>query len=349
MRNEHTFGLFGEPDTAAGEPAHGADRRIAAALRELEQARIRPISRHDADRVLGMLSRIRTVAASLMCDIAEMAVTTHPETDSAEVLRQGARIPTRESKRMTKIAKHLTDMPNVKDRFAAGEITTGHVNALANAAEKVGPETVNTDEALLQDAEDMLPDNFDRHTRKWTGRKLIEQGLNPLERQRQMREAKLWVEKDTGLGVLMAKLPRPQFEQPSQAVDNHYLHHLRQDGAGGRQPDEVRTPKQRVADVVFELLTGRSAFSGKFITDQVDVKAKSSTQLIITAPVGTVDGADPQEHVEMIGVGPVPRRILRTLTPDTELAGMIFDRPDGPSGWVATSGWATPPSASPSR
>ena len=30
--------------------------------------------------------------------------------------------------------------------------------------------------------------------------------------------------------------------------------------------------------------------------------------------------------MEIIGVGPVPRNILATLTPDTELAGIIFDR-----------------------
>lgn len=58
----------------------------------------------------------------------------------------------------------------------------------------------------------MSPDSFDRHARKWSDRKLIEQGLNPFERQRRAREGKLWVEKETELGVLMAKLPHPQFE-----------------------------------------------------------------------------------------------------------------------------------------
>ena len=32
----------------------------------------------------------------------------------------------------------------------------------------------------------------------------------------------------------------------------------------------------------------------------------------------------------MIGVGPLPRHILRSLSPDTELAGMIFDRAGRP-------------------
>ena len=172
----------------------------------------------------------------------------------------------------------------------------------------------------------MLPDTFNRHARKWSDQKLIEAGLDPLERQRRAREAKLWVEKETGLGVVMAKLPRPQFEQVRQAVDTHYMHHLRQDSDNGQDPDEVRTPKHRLADVVFELLTNRNAFTGEFITETVGIKAKASTQLILTAPVGVVDGTNPNGQVEMIGVGPVPRQILATLTPDTELAGMIFDR-----------------------
>ena len=222
------------------------------------------------------------------------------------MLRQGARMPTRESKRMAKMAKQLPDMPKVKERFASGEITSGHVNALANAAEKVGPEAVDGDETLLEAADRMLPDTFGNHARKWSDQKLIEADVDPLERQRRAREAKMWVEKDSGLGVLMAKLPRPQYEQLRQAVDDHYLHHLRRDSADGRHPDEVRTPKQRLADVVYELLTNRNALSGEFIGDQVGVKAKASTQAIITAEAGVIDGTNPNGRVEMIGVGPVP-------------------------------------------
>ena len=132
----------------------------------------------------------------------------------------------------------------------------------------------------------MSPDSFDRHTRKWSERQLIEAGLDPLQRQRRAREAKLWVEPDTGLGVLMAKLPRPQFEHLRQAIDSHYLHLLRQDGDDGGDPDEVRTPKQRLADVVVELLGGRDSLTGEFMTGTVSVKAKASTQVILSGPDG---------------------------------------------------------------
>ena len=337
MNNEHPFALFRGPGTAGGATvkspnglADAVDPRIAAALTELEQARIRPMSQRDADQTVGVLSRIQSVAASLMCDVTEMLGATNAEIDAAEVLRQAGRLPSRESKRMAKVARQLSEMPKVRERFSKGDITPSHVNALANAAEKVGPEAVEADESLLEAADQLLPDTFDRHTRKWSNQKLIEQGLDPLERQRRAREAKMWVEKDTGLGVLMAKLPAPHFEQLRQSIDNHYMHHLRQDGADGRSPDEVRTPKQRMADVVFELLTNRNAFTGEFITETVGIKAKASTQLILVAPYGVVDGTNPDGQVEIIGVGPVPRKILETLTPDTELAGMIFDRAGRP-------------------
>ena len=333
MNNEHTFALFRETDasgpdaeTSPNGRAGGRDPRIAAALTSLEQARIGAMSRRDADETLRVLGRIRSVASSLMCDVTEMLAAANTEADPAEVLRQGARMPTRESKRMAKMAKQLSDMPKVKERFATGDITPGHVNALANAAEKVGPQAVDGDETLLEAADRMLPDTFGNHARKWSDQKLIEAGVDPLERQRRAREAKTWVDKDTGLGVLMAKLPRPQYEQLRQAVDNHYLHHHRADSADGRDPDEVRTPKQRLADVVYELLTNRDAATGEFLTKQVGIKAKASTQVIITAEAGAIDGTNPNGKVEVVGVGPVPRQILRTLTPDTELAGMIYDR-----------------------
>ena len=337
MDNEHMFALSqvgidtaNRTDEVSGRPGNEAIQRIGAALGELRQVRIGPMSRDEADHALGMLGQMQSMATSLMCDVTQQGAGTHSDTDPAEMLRQGARLPSRESKRMAKIAKQLSDMPKVKERFATGEITPGHVNALTNAAEKVGPEAVDADETLLEAADQMLPDSFDRHARKWSDQKLIEAGLDPLERQRRAREAKLWVEKDTGLGVLMAKLPGPQFEQLRQAVDNHYMHHLRRDGADGRSSDEVRTPKQRLADVVFELVTNRNAFTGEFITETFGIKAKATIQLVLVAPVGAVDGTNPSGPVEIIGVGPVPRQILETLTPDTELAGMIFDRAGRP-------------------
>ena len=243
MNNEHTFALFRDSvgvgaatlGASNGSRSDAADR-ITAALGELNQVEIGPMSRPDAERTLGLLGQMQSVVTSLMCDVTRQVSASDSDTDPAEVLRQGARLPGRESKRMAKVARQLSEMPKVRERFATGEITADHVNALANAAEKVGPEAVEADDSLIEAADQLLPDSFDRHARKWSNQKLIEAGVDPLERQRRAREAKLWVEKDTGLGVLMAKLPGPQFEHVRQAVDSHYMRHLRRDGADDRDP-----------------------------------------------------------------------------------------------------------------
>ena len=185
---------------------------------------------------------------------------------------------------------------------------------------------MEADAALLESADEMLPDTFVREARDWTNRKLIEQGVNLLERQKRAREANLWVEKDNGMGMLFAKLQPSRFGHIRQAVDTRYMQLLRQDGVDGRDPDEVRTPKQRRADVVFELLTNRDPDTGEFLTEHVGVGAKASTQVVILAETGVIDGTNPGGRCEIIGVGPVPRQILQTLSPDTELSGMVFDR-----------------------
>ena len=320
--NESGVGARTSPNGSPGEAA----ARISAALRELNQVEIGTISRVEAEEILRLLSRTRSIVNSLMCDVTRVVSDSDSRTDAAEFLRQGARLPTRESKRMAKVASRLREMPGVREGFASGEITADHVNALANAAEKVGPRVVEADSSLMDAADRMLPDSFGRHVRRWSHQKLIEAGIDPFEQQRRAREARLWVDKETGLGVLMAKLPRPQFEHLRQAIEAHYRDRLRQDGAAGQDPDGVRTPKQRLADAVFELLTNRHATTAESITPQAGIKAKASTQLILVAPYGVVDGTNPHGQVEVIGVGPVPRQILATLTPDTELAGMIFDR-----------------------
>ena len=337
MDNEHTFALFRDSvgvgaatlGASNGSRSDAADR-ITAALGELNQVEIGPMSRPDAERTLGLLGQMQSVVTSLMCDVTRQVSASDSDTDPAEVLRQGARLPGRESKRMAKVARQLSEMPKVRERFATGEITADHVNALANAAEKVGPEAVEADDSLIEAADQLLPDSFDRHARKWSNQKLIEAGVDPLERQRRAREAKLWVEKDTGLGVLMAKVPRPQFEHLRQAIDSHYMRLVRQDGTDSPDPDQVRTPTQRLADVVFELVTNRHAVTGEFVTENVGIRAKASTQLILVASVGVLAGTDPGGQIEMIRVGPVPRHILATLSPDTELAGMIFNRAGRP-------------------
>lgn len=318
-----------------GVPVRGIRDELAAVVGLLEGVDIDLMSLAEAGPVLDLLGRAGAIVDSKMCHVVQVVSETGSKSDPATVLREGARLPGRESKKMAKMARHLSEMPEIREKFSSGDLTPAHVNALANAAEKVGSEAVNGDPDLLEAADRMSPDSFDRHARKWSEQKLIEAGVDPLERQRRAREAKTWVEAETGLGVLMAKLPRPQFEQLRQAMDSHYLELWRRDSADGQHPDTVRTTTQRLADVVVELFTGRDALTGEPIPATY-VKARASMQLILTAPIGVVDGTSPDGPVEIIGVGPVPAKILSMLTPDTQLAAMIFDEEGRPL-WLGRS------------
>ena len=100
------------------------------------------MSRARAERCLGLLGRMQTRVSSLMCDVTRMLEEADSEVDVAEVLRSRARVPRRESKRIAKVSRQLSDMPKTRDLFTEGDITLDQASALADAAEKVGSETV---------------------------------------------------------------------------------------------------------------------------------------------------------------------------------------------------------------
>ena len=327
-REEHAAGpeAGGEhepPDRSGG----GAERWLASALDAMEMAQAEEVPRSEVEAAVGLLGRIQARAASMLCTLAREVEVSDPDSYPPEVLRQGARMSGRQAKQMARLAGQLPDLPAVEGLLASGDIPFDNARMLGNAAEKCGPEAVEADDELLRQSAQLPADTFGRRVRDWINQKLVESGLDPIERQRRVREAKLWVEDSTGLGVLMAKLPSPQFNHVQQAVDARYLRLLQRDAEGGGDPEMVRTPHQRKADVVYELLTGLDAVNGEPLEEGAGGAARRRPQLVITADIGVIDGTDPKGHCEIIGAGPAPRNVLRSLSPDTELCGMIFNRP----------------------
>ena len=334
MEHEQLFATATSTGTAEtpDDPSDGsggcdAEQRMAVLVDHLDRFVAEETSRRHPEEALGLLGRFQTRLSSHMCDLTRQATAANPDTDAVGVLKQKTRLSGRDAKRLAKVAERLPDLPRVAKAFAEGEITVDHATAMADAAAKVGPEVVESDPALLEEATQTESDTFSRKARDWSNRRLIEAGIDILERQHRAREAKLWVDKPSGMGMLFAKLPAPQFAHLQQAADGHYLELLRRDSAGGRDPSEVRTPAQRMADTVFELFTNLDPNTGEILGDSAGPRAKASTQVIVVAEQGVVDGTNPRGRSEIIGVGPVPREILQTLSPDTELAGMIYDRP----------------------
>ena len=277
-----------------------------------------------AGEALRSLGRVKTRVASMACRLARDAAEASPSVEPADLLRREMRLGWREANQLSRISAFLADMPTVTERFASARIALGHVNTLVNAAEKVGSAVVDSDGELLAVAGRTLPDTFYRHAVGWWNDKLADAGVDLLGRQIMDREARLWVDHQTGMGVLNLRLAPPQFNRVKQAIENHQLGLLRQDGHDARPPEMVRTPRQRKADAVFELITGLDSVTGDPIASVPGGRVRASTQLVVVADQGVVDGTAPGGQVEIVGTGPVPREFLATLSPDTELAGMIY-------------------------
>ena len=52
---------------------------------------------------------------------------------------------------------------------------------------------------------------------------------------------------------------------------------------------------------------------------------KDPTQLVVVADLGVVDGSRPDGMCEILGTGPVPPSVLKNLSPDTSVCGIIFE------------------------
>ena len=64
--------------------------------------------------------------------------------------------------------------------------------------------------------------------------------------------------------------------------------------------------------------------------------AQAPNQLVIIAEIGVIDGTRPDGTCELLGAGPVPSSILDNLSPDTRIAGALFDT-DGEILWLGRS------------
>jgi len=333
MEHEQLFAGTQGPERARTSDDHtdragdcDATERIAALIDHLDRFVAEETSRRHPEEALDLLGRLQTRLSSHMLHLARQANEANPDTDAVRVLKQKSRLSGRDAKRMAKVAERLPDLPTVAEALANGEITVDHAKAMADAADKVGAEEVDSDPKLLEEATRSGPDGFARKARDWSNHKLIEAGIDILERQRRAREAKLWVDKRSGMGMIFAKLTAVQFAHLQQAADARYRELLRKDSTDGQDPDQIRTPEQRMADALVELVTNLDPNTGEILHKGTVPRAKASTQVIIVTEQGVVDGTNPQGSSEIIGVGPVPPAILRTLSPDTELAGMIYDR-----------------------
>ena len=279
-------------------------------------------SRDLLGRVAETLRHMEAQASSLKCDLAGWLQRTDGGAGAGEALRDQLGMTNHGAKRLSQVARRLERMPNTRSKLQAGEITLQNATALAAAAEECGARRVDENEGLLAEAARANPDDFRKRSRRLANEHSPDRGEGLLARQRSRRNASLFMSKDLGMGILHAELDPVSFGQVRQALDKHTGLLRREDSGGEVHPDEVRTGKQRAADALVELLTGRRAHTLEPLPDRDSGKA--STQLVAVADLGLLDGSRPDGGCEILGTGPVPPSILENLSPDDNACGIIF-------------------------
>ena len=289
------------------------------------------------------MGRARTRIEALLGRIATGVDRSGGGADGAAVLRDSARMSGHQARRVTKVAERLSEMPNAAAALGAGAITLEHAAALVGAAEQCGAGLVDNNAYLLERAGQASPETFARQARDFAARQSPDRGEARLEHQRRARRASAFMDPETGMGRLSADFDPVSHNLVTQAIDHRTDALYRADGGRDGQPDRVRTSRQRRADALFELITGRDATTRAPLVNGTGKNGNgagavitAANQLVVVADLGVIDGTDPDGRCEVLGTGPVPPAVLARLSPDTRLAGMIFSG-NGQPLWLGRS------------
>ena len=321
-------------------PLWAAVGKVETGLTALGAARLDDVPVPELRDLAAAMGRARTRIEALLGRIASGVDRSGTAAGGAAVLRDSARLPGHQARRVVKVAERLSEMPNTAAVLEAGVITLEHAAALVGAAEQCGAGLVDNDADLLERAGQTSPEMFARQARDFAARRSADRGEARLERQRRARRASSFIDPETGMGRLAADFDPISHNLVTQAIDNRTDTLYRADGGRDGQPDLVRTSRQRRADALFELITGRDAttrapLAGEVITgdgpgrnrangNRLGAGVCAPNQLVVVADIGVIDGTDPDGRCEILGTGPVPPAVLARLSPDTRLAGMIF-------------------------
>jgi len=273
------------------------------------------------------LARLRSRVAALEADVASAVDRLGDKgADSAETMRGAGRRSRRAARKVARRAQALESMPNTKRRLSEGDLTDEHVDSLIDAAEQTSFADVDGADRLLDDASARPADMAARDIRDWTRRRCTVRGHEERQRRRRQARSLSLFDDDDGMTVIVGRFD-PVTGSEIKAMLNAETDRLWHLDGGRDRATEVRTPEQRRADALHQLL--------RQPTDTVRSSAAPHprTQLIVIAEAGVISGQDPHGRCEIPGIGPIPRSELDRLTCEAAIFGVIFDR-DGSPLWL---------------
>lgn len=244
--------------------------------------------------------------------------------DAATVRRNRTKCSKKAAKRAAKTAKQADKMPKTSAALAKGEITPEHADAAADAAERVSPE--EADDELVGNAKARPADLFGRDAREWANRKERRATQEDrYARQRRNRSGAIF-DGDDDMAVMHSQWDPITGVSIKAAVAEEVDRLWRADGGRDGSPDEVRTPQQRTADAIANLLLRKG-----------DATKRPHPRYVAHLRVD-VDRCAPDGEgtAEFIDGTPVPQAVLERLLCISAVVGVVYGA-DGSVLWQGSA------------
>ena len=251
---------------------------------------------------LGEIGRAESRLAAMKAQVLAEVGRRHSNAVAQRIARDELRSSKREAKRDVESAVQLAQLPATSEALESGEIPQGHARLIARASGET-----NIDEALLVEAANEQPlDEFAKTVRRHQQDCSDDDGQAILDRQRERRSARIFESPETGMFVLSG-----QFDQVTGSRIATALTAKERELWNREDPDARRTPQQRMADALAELVCepgdGKTQGTNLLVIADYDVIKKE----LINARLA--DGS------------PIPIGELRLLARDADILPSIFD------------------------
>jgi len=221
---------------------------------------------------------------------------------------------------VARTATQISQMPKAADALANGRITAEHAATLADAAEKTSAEQV--DESLVTTASSVPADVLEKRSRRWVDEQRTNQELeNEQAELRRRRSARHFTRRDK-MGVWVLELDPIADKAVASAIGDLNSAMFRDDHADATSA-VTRTPEQRLADVMVQLLT-ETAGGGSGRHPKHQLAAVIDSSRFSDGPTGAANLIDGQA---------LPQSVLERMACDASITPMIFGS-DGRPLWV---------------
>lgn len=220
----------------------------------------------------------------------------------------------RQAKRDVQTAVQLEQLPDTAGALASGEIPPGHARLIARASSE-GP----VDEAeLVEAARSQDFDRFAKTVRRHQQSQSRDDGQALLDRQRKRRCVRIFESPDNAMFVLHAEFDQitgARIATALTAKERELWHH--------EDPKSPRSPRQRLADAVAELLCDQSDTTSGDDPKKPKKRRKQGTNLLVLADFDVI--RQQLVNARLADGSPIPVSTLKDLALEAEILPCIFD------------------------